>query len=443
MSKLSKYSPELRDIIEQPQSKISRHAYIFIFSLVVLLIILSILIKSPDIVIAQTKITSLKPPIVLKSKEVGRIHILLDSLPSPIEQEEYIAVIGNSANFNDIQELKREIHSSTPLSFNYKNIEDSGMMLGELSTSYFSLKHSLIEYEQLNKCDNIYSRKIEIYTQRIKHDSEELTISRSLYKNSIQQFEIKKQQHITDSILFSQKAITKSQYEESCLNYLNSQKYLIVDKNEILSKERSINENIQQIKLLKEEYAKLIYDTRANIEKHFKELLAQITIWEDKYVFKAPSKCTIEWANIINDGDYIEIGQPVFCCVFSNDRPSAIAILPSLMSGKVKVGQEVNFKLDSYPYTEFGLLKGKIDRISLNSIDKNYLIFISLPNGLISTTGHSLYFAETIYGQAEIITAERRLITRIFHHLYDILTKRKEITNKTNTDNQQNTLSNF
>ena len=96
----------------------------------------------------------------------------------------------------------------------------------------------------------------------------------------------------------------------------------------------------------------------------------------------------------------------------------------------------MNIKLSSFPFAEYGTLSGFVQSISQNPIEKYYLVYISLPNGLVSSTGAQLYFAETIYGQAEILTKDRRLISRVFSRLYEMLSN-KTISQK-ETDEQSN-----
>lgn len=438
MPVLSKYSPELRDIIEQPQSKIGRFVFFFLFLFIALLVLFGFIIKSPDIVIAEAKISSVRPPIVLKPKRMGRIHILTDTIPTQAASGQYLAVIDNAADWSDVQTLRRVMDEGRPLDFNLDSFSDNALQLGELSTLYYSLKNALIRYKHIIREDNEYFRRIALYSQRLDFDLKELTTIKSSYSNSLQQFEIKEKQHKEDSLLFVQNAITESQYEESCLSFLNAQKLLIAGRGEITSKERSINENGRQIESLKQEYSESLDNIITELEARYRELMAQISVWEDEYVIQAPSQCLIEWAGIIADYDYVEIGEPIFNCVFSDNYPYAVAILPGQMSGKVKEGQVVNLKLDSYPYTEYGIIKGKVDRLSRNSVGKGYLLYISLPNGLVSTVGQSLAFAETVYAQAEIITEDRRLITRIYHQIYRIISSRKKIEIDESTNDSDN-----
>lgn len=437
MSEISSFSPELKDIIERPQNRLSCFIFCFMFAFVALLVLLGVLIESPDIVVAEAKVSSSNPPIVLRSKSIGRIHFIVDSLPSTADSAQYLAIVENAADYSNVLELKNLLRQGPSHILNNESI-DSTLQLGELSSFYFSLKNSVIRNSQLKDSNDDYHRRIALYSQRIDYEKEELALVKASFLNSVRQFEIKKKRHEEDSVLYLKKAITESQFSESCLNLLNSQKYLITGEDEILAKKKSIDENRLQIEILSKEYYETLESSENDLETKYKELLAQIRTWEDRYVICSPSHCLVERASVVSDGDYVEIGEPIFNCLFPNNDAHAVAMLPGQMSGKVKVGQMVNIKLESYPYTEYGTIIGFVEGISMNTVERGYLLYIALPNGLLSTNGKNLSFAETVYGQAEIITEKRRLITRLYHQLYYLFSTKRIIDNKDNNNNRTN-----
>ena len=85
--------------------------------------------------------------------------------------------------------------------------------------------------------------------------------------------------------------------------------------------------------------------------------------------------------NFWSENQTINSGDFVFTIIPKN-HSSYICKLqaPVLNSGKVKIGQDVNIKLSSYPDNEFGILTGKIKDISLvPNIEGLYLIDVELP----------------------------------------------------------------
>lgn len=64
------------------------------------------MVEVPDTLITEAKIISTNPPVVLKAQVNGKIHFLHPKLKSSFDQGEYLAVIENSANYEDVLTLK-------------------------------------------------------------------------------------------------------------------------------------------------------------------------------------------------------------------------------------------------------------------------------------------------------------------------------------------------
>ena len=112
--------------------------------------------------------------------------------------------------------------------------------------------------------------------------------------------------------------------------------------------------------------------------------------------------------------------EEVFSIVPFQEDIIGQVLLPASGAGKVDVGNDVIIKLDNYPYIEFGSIKGKVKSISLVTKKlktETYLVIVSLPDGLTTNYGESLYFKYEIKGTAEIVVKKRRLIERLFDNL--------------------------
>lgn len=147
------------------------------------------------------------------------------------------------------------------------------------------------------------------------------------------------------------------------------------------------------------------------------QLQVQIKNWEKLYAIIVPQKCSVELANIIPEGDFVSIGEPVYNVIYQRSHYYGITMLPSEGAGKVKNGDSVFIKLSPFPYQDYGVLKGTIKNVSQNIVEKDYLAYIDLPQDLLSDTKVHLNFAETMYGEAQIITGTRKLILKILNQL--------------------------
>ncbi len=93
-------------------------------------------------------------------------------------------------------------------------------------------------------------------------------------------------------------------------------------------------------------------------------------------------------------------------------------LLPIAGSGKVKPGQRVILKLDSYPYYEFGTLRGLVVSKSLVPKDNQYAILVSLPDGLKTSYHRDIPFEQQMQGTAEIVTEDKQFLQRIYEQVF-------------------------
>ena len=91
------------------------------------------------------------------------------------------------------------------------------------------------------------------------------------------------------------------------------------------------------------------------------------------------------------------------------------------VSGKVKIDQQVNIRLNNYPFEQFGMLVGKVESISTVPSGDQYLIKISLPNGMTSSYNERLVFKQQLKGEVEVITEDLRLLERVFYQFRKLI----------------------
>ena len=98
-------------------------------------------------------------------------------------------------------------------------------------------------------------------------------------------------------------------------------------------------------------------------------------------------------------------------------------------SGKVRAGQKVVVKFDSYPFPEFGAVFGEVFKKGKSLTGEEVPIDVVFPKGLITTTGNKLEPAQGMTGKVEIITEEKRFLEWIFERFRKVsdryISKRK------------------
>ena len=88
----------------------------------------------------------------------------------------------------------------------------------------------------------------------------------------------------------------------------------------------------------------------------------------------------------MQEGQTLKSGQELFYVLPEGSGYEGEMYVGQYNFGKVKTGQEVIVKFASYPYQEFGTVSGRISTISEFPEDTAYLIKVTFPQGLITSS---------------------------------------------------------
>ena len=420
---LNIYSEEVKDVLSKPPKALFRWGNTILFVFIIIVLFLSWLLKYPDIVTAQAILTTEIPP----QKEFARVSGKIDSLfvknYQAVKAGTPLALIENTANFKDVIYLKSILDTLTvnQTSF-YFPLDDLPMLfLGDIENEFSLFENNYVLYilnkESQSFLNNDLASKyalseLRYRLQTLKNQKElnqkelffkqkDLDRIEALYKKGVvsaQEFENKKLEYLQSERSYKNMSVSISQTKENISNRNN------------LKKQTSIENTREEINLLK------------GVIQSLDQLKTAIKEWELRYLFKSNIEGEVSFMKIWNKNQTINSGDFVFTIIPKN-HSSYICKLqaPVLNSGKVKIGQDVNIKLSSYPDNEFGILTGKIKDISLvPNIEGLYLIDVELPKKLITTHGKEIEFKQEMTGIAEIITEDLRLIERVFYQFKEI-----------------------
>jgi HlyD family secretion protein len=162
-----------------------------------------------------------------------------------------------------------------------------------------------------------------------------------------------------------------------------------------------------------------LLDFQAEVEK----LVGEITIWKQTYLMEAPVGGEIALTKAWSEQMQVEEGTEVLTIVPKDGAGSMVAkaVLTGNRSGKVKDQMPVNIRLDGYPYQEFGVLNGTVQRIAPVPSEQGYEVEIALPADLVTSYGKLIPFRQEMQGTARIITEKRSLLQRVLDKVWTAL----------------------
>jgi len=152
-----------------------------------------------------------------------------------------------------------------------------------------------------------------------------------------------------------------------------------------------------------------------------RRLKSGIEEWKQTNLIIAPVAGKVNFSKIWSAQQTIASGEEVLAVVPSDTSQLICkAVLPVAQSGKVKVGLLARISIDAYPYQQFGVLKSRVENISLVPQKEDYLLDIALLNGLTSTYKKLFPLRQEMSGTANIITEDRSVLGRIFDKFKDL-----------------------
>ena len=416
-------SEEVQDILTKVPHWMIRWGTVLIFAIIFMLFFVSWFIKYPDVVNTEIVITTNIPPEKIVSKSSGRIEAILVKDKSSVSKNTTLAIIENTANYKDVFLLKSIVDSynvnSSQKAFPFAILKNA--QLGEIESAYAvfqkdyqaqELNNNLQPFEVENRAQ--HSEKIQI-KDRLEILQQQKVLNESelqLQKNEVARFET----------LFNKGIISAQEMEAKKLSYLQAQKNYRSLLSSISELKSSLIDNSKlsqnsQISGTKEEV-----NLGRNMAQSFYQLKKVIKDWELAYTLKSSVSGVVTFLQVWTENQTINVGDNVFS-IIPDAKNGFIGKVkaPALNSGKIKVGQTVNIRLANFPDREFGVLKGKIQNISLiPDKDGNLLLDVALPNGLQTSYNKQIVFQQEMKGSAEIVTEDLRLIERILYQFKNI-----------------------
>lgn len=420
-------SEEVQDIIDRMPTHWATLTAWVVMALMAAVIVLAFSIKYPDTVTGQMVITSVDAPVRLVANSRGRIALLRTD-GTLLHKGDIIAVIENGASLSDVLTVDSMCHMSVDANTSFSIV--NGLVLGELSSSYNAFATAYRYYDQL-RCSRLYDNMRKSLKQQMAADLE-LTdnMQRDMYlKDSV--VRQTRSRHAKDSVLYARSAISEEEYENRMASMLGQEQGVISVRGSILQKSSEIAKSKTQLARVELEEKDALQKALSELLANYDKLCSDVCQWKDRYLLTSPVNGKLEYLGFWRDNVAVQQGEELFAILPRDTERRVEAYVPARGMGKVRVGQRVNLKLNDYPYTEYGLVEGKVAHVSqtmnkLNSdqgVIETYRLRIGLSHGMVTNHGHCLILKREAKGTADIITAPKRLIERLFDNLSSKQTK--------------------
>jgi hypothetical protein len=412
--------------IENIPSKRIRKLTGGIFLSLCVVLVLAAIVQYPDTEMVRVALTTNVQRGHLIARTAGNIHFLQIE-GTQVQLNTPIAVIESTADYKDIitidsivklqlEILETVLVDTTNLKITYR--------LGEVKEHYLAFYNTRKSLE-MTVYNEVTAKTIEGVKQQQQITSDLLEISNSQLgiEQSLTQTQDELYQN-TQSSYFDD-ASTKEEYLQGKIRFLNqlrSEQNVSFGIKNIAEQLSIINTTLNKEEL---DYERRILFYRYEFVSSAYQLLNRIEEWKARYLLTSNIEGSLvflkEWRNnqFVNQGDEVATiipdNEEYFCYGFVQPRSLA----------KIEEGQKVNINFDGYTTFEYGTIHGKLDYINMVSSDSIIRVFISLPNGLITSHNETIKFVHELRGTGYIITKEKSILYRLFEKIAKIFEKKK------------------
>jgi hypothetical protein len=165
-----------------------------------------------------------------------------------------------------------------------------------------------------------------------------------------------------------------------------------------------------------------VQEEKSKFSQALNSLISQAEDWKSKYILTASQAGRVTFAGIIQRNQVITAGQDIFYINAGNEQFFGEMNIPQDNLGKVKEGQEVLVKLRSYPFEEYGMLRGKypIYLMCLTRIAYSFQGLFSCQIR-ISDLKKPVHLKQGMMADAEIITQDATILQRLTRNIVKVI----------------------
>ncbi len=417
-------SNEVQEIISYRPVWILRNGNTLFMLIITCLIVVTYFIQYPDIVNTKAKLSSINAPKEVITKTAGKLIKLLAKEGEQKTQGEVLGYIESTANTEEVILLLKNIDTAAIL-FNKNNLQAS---LSFLQNNYSNLGELQQNYQTFSTTYQTFKNYLSngFYIRKKVMLSNDLSFLQKMHSNLLNQKGLNTEDLALQQKTFDANESLKNDKVISALDYRNETSKLISKKltipqisSAIISNEEQQNEKLIEIVELENVIAqqKSIFNQSLNTFK------SQIDGWKQKYLLIAPTNGKVAFATFLQENQQLQANQIICFINPENTQYYAEVYIPQTNFGKVQKGQEVLLKFPSYPFQEYGSVKGKIDFVSNISTDSGYLAKVNLSQGLITNYNKQVQYRDGLLAQGEIITKDMRLLERFYYNIIKSVNK--------------------
>ena len=419
------FLPAQLELVETPLSNAPKWAARLIMLFFVITLLWAILGHMEVVATAQGKTVLSGRSKAIKSLEDGGIVKIYVKNGDEVKKDDPLVTLDFLGADQDYEKAEQSLEAATLLKYRsealIKALQNQEMpLITEEATERITIEE-LKQAEQLVQNQyQLWQSQDDRYGSAIRQKDAEYRTTNAQVEKLTQNIELIEEELQDYEKLSNNKSkgVSKHQYNQKRQDHINA-------KHELASQEsRLIEINEGKIQLEKErQYTEYqLKQETLNGLREAQELIPQYTADSqrakhrmDQAHIKAPANGTVQQLNIHTEGGVVSHGEELMVIVPEGDFMEVEALVPNKDIGFIEHNQEVVIKVESFPYTRYGYITGRVKSISFDAIEHQdyglvYQAIINLDKDFLMINEKKIPLTAGMNVTAEIKIRERRVI---------------------------------
>ncbi|MGM9476849.1 HlyD family secretion protein [Pedobacter sp. GSP4] len=412
-------SEEVNEIITAVPAWILRWGIALIFAVLSGIILLSALIDYPDVIRTGLKVNSLNAPKTVLAKQGGKLIRLLVEDGQMVKENQLLAYLESTANHEQILQLNSQLKSfqrNLKITCEITHLP-TNLNLGELQASYQSFYQQYLQYQSTQK-NGYYMNRLDF----LSRDLNDINALKSQIKKQqkIQMLEYANQEteYKAYQKLFKNKVISRSEFTQQENKFLSA-KYPL-QQTEMAMLNNSSNYASKEKELLDIKHT--IAEEQAKFGQALNQCITESDNWILQHILKAPFAGKLSFAGIVQQNQNVVVGQEIFIINPGNASFFGEIQIPQYNMGKIHEGELALVKLRSYPFEQYGMIRGRLSYISdVAYKDSVFIAKVSFEAFENKDPNRKIILKNGMQADVEIITEKSSLLERFFRNITKML----------------------
>lgn len=408
------HSEDMQEIISKPPSWLMQRGITFILLTIFMLFGLSFFIPYPEVVVVSMKFNTSNAPKVLTSKMNGNLVKLLFKDGTIVEKNMDIAYLESVANHAQVLSLLEKMKKVRMGDLKLADLKDiiipTELELGELQNSYQNFYLAYLSYVAINK-EGIYQKRKSFIQNEVQYINEQNQRIRESFDLQKKELALAEAEYAKYKILADKKVVSQHELQQKEALLLSKRQSIPQIENTIISNQSNRLSKDKEMSEINNQ----IVEEEKKIYQSLNTFISEAENWKKQYVISSTSKGRLIYGDFLQENQLVKMGDELFYVNDNKDDYYGEILIPQAKSSKVKVGQEVLIKVQSYPYQEYGYLRGKIGYISDIPIKDS--VFFAKVVLTRNKEDSDIKLKPGILADAEITTENQSIFKRIWNNL--------------------------